>query len=872
MNQPPPPDKTESKLPPKEKREAGGGKAPKGNKRSGKIPVGYVPRPFRPLGLGLARTPVVSQPGLSRFQQSVTVDINPDPTEKSDTPPDPDPSEVFGRKGLNRTPPPISAPRSSPDPVTTETPSGAAGSEPTVSDKTFRIAELNLESSSESEDSIEPENPDEIETLESEEITEQPDLEIINPTPTVNRPNTRSQKGPLVGPEQLEKREREARLERSRRILFEEKQIERWQRKKRLRQSQSQSKSQSEPTTPRKSRFSQYARDQDFILGAARLEPNLVSRYADLSVGELEQKMKMGRLNALTDSRDDLNEETRSEASKEGDGTFPTGLHNMFKHVVKPIGQLMDPELRDNVEVRARSVKHLDKITPSAVTRALREEEVLIRQDRKMKDLIEVVVDMAKDMVKLKAESTTKARAAIEKSGQLYPSEGHPSEYNRCADDVWVKAVSALQAGVKVIERSVLFRDRPYDYLLEVCGYSNSIATSYGLSKLQHKSLILSAIPATSVLSKELKLLTSLDHIFALASLNASTIHTKAELDAKLEAWRLNFTSLPALIESIGNLKTLIADAEEFQYGSGDQQRLYGLMIRRVKREKLPAQVDQNLEEARMRIENETDPIVLHEIFLAAIKCIVSIKGKPQMQTVHQTHLAENPQGGNLGHPQMQQTGGQQSTGAVPKQKQKQNNNNNGKNKQDKQNNSGQYQGQNNKKGNGNGNGNGGGNGNQKSGNQRDRSKSRTRNSMVGRWPENVPYHSKNGNKLSRDCEQHFSGHCFRCGHSSHKGGDCRIYPERTAVLTLCITCRQGFHDSCKSYRYAKKEGSKDDARLMKIENILEGLSNKEPVTIQYPEVRYVNPYPAYPPFYPPPHPYPPAQLQHAEEEEDEDE
>jgi hypothetical protein len=124
-------------------------------------------------------------------------------------------------------------------------------------------------------------------------------------------------------------------------------QIEKWQRKKRLPEI-SISISQSEPTSPRKSRFAQYSKDQDFILAAARLEPDLVSRYADLSVGELEQKIKMGKLNALTDSRDDLNEETRSEASKEGDGTYPTGLHNMFKHVVKPIGQLMDPQLRDN--------------------------------------------------------------------------------------------------------------------------------------------------------------------------------------------------------------------------------------------------------------------------------------------------------------------------------------------------------------------------------------------------------------------------------------------------------------------------------------------------------------------------------------------
>ena len=165
MNQPPPPEKTDSKLPPKETRSAGGGKAPKGYKKPGKgIPAGYVPQPFKPLGRGLARTPVVLLPGLSRFQQSVTVDINPDPMEKSDTPPDPDPSDVFGRKGLTRTPPPTSAPQSSPDPVTTETPSGTAGSEPTVSDKTFRVADLITESSSESEDSTEIENP-EIEIL-----------------------------------------------------------------------------------------------------------------------------------------------------------------------------------------------------------------------------------------------------------------------------------------------------------------------------------------------------------------------------------------------------------------------------------------------------------------------------------------------------------------------------------------------------------------------------------------------------------------------------------------------------------------------------------------------------------------------------------
>ena len=147
----------------------------------------------------------------------------------------------------------------------------------------------------------------------------------------------------------------------------------------------------------------------------------------------------------------------------------------------------------------------------------------------------------------------------------------------------------------------------------------------------------MSTIPATSNLAKELQLLNSLDHIFALASLNASTTHTKAELDARLEGWRLNTSSQIGLIDSIGTLKTLVADAEGFDYSQGDQQKLYALMIRRVKREKLSALVDRNLEEARIRIEQEYDPITLHEIFLAALKGAVSTK--PKITTVHQMQL-----------------------------------------------------------------------------------------------------------------------------------------------------------------------------------------------------------------------------------------
>jgi hypothetical protein len=78
--------------------------------------------------------------------------------------------------------------------------------------------------------------------------------------------------------------------------------------------------------------------------------------------------------------------------------------------------------------------------------------------------------------------------------------------------------------------------------------------------------------------------------------------------------------------------------------------------------------------------------------------------------------------------------------------------------------------------------------------------------SFVTPWPDNKPYTSKSGNSLSKECEEHFANHCFKCGMSSHKADKCRIYTDRTVIITLCSECRQGFHDQCKNY---KKIGQK---------------------------------------------------------------
>ncbi len=72
---------------------------------------------------------------------------------------------------------------------------------------------------------------------------------------------------------------------------------------------------------------------------------------------------------------------------------------------------------------------------------------------------------------------------------------------------------------------------------------------------------------------------------------------------------------------------------------------------------------------------------------------------------------------------------------------------------------------------------------------------------FVRPWPENTPYLSKNGNCLSKEIEKHFANHCHKCGHSSHNASQCLTYKDKGTILTLCVVCRQGFHDTCRSRR-----------------------------------------------------------------------
>ena len=104
-----------------------------------------------------------------------------------------------------------------------------------------------------------------------------------------------------------------------------------------------------------------------------------------------------------------------------------------------------------------------------------------------------------------------------------------------------------------------------------------------------------------------------------------------------------------------------------------------------------------------------------------------------------------------------------------------------------------------------------------------DRSQSRNgRFTTVATWPAHKAYLNVQGNGLVKEIQEHFSGHCFKCGHSSHWAAKCRIYTSHTPVLSLCSTCWQGFLDSCKSYKFRKPDGDSTEGRVHKLENMLE--------------------------------------------------
>jgi hypothetical protein len=224
---------------------------------------------------------------------------------------------------------------------------------------------------------------------------------------------------------------------------------------------------------------------------------------------------------------------------------------------------------RDNPDLIDRSIRHLEKLTPNYCTNALIRDEFTQIIDSKLQILTQYIGTLSTEVKRLRTESKAMARLALDKPYLLSPNE--ESSYGAdCSAENYVKASGKVQAELSLLAKSITLLEKPYDFLLSICSVSKNAAYTYGLSKAQHRLLILSFIPTNSVIYKDLMLLRSLNDIFYFASINSSLMKTKSELEYALDTWKLDFSSHSSLNASLTQLRTALADLTGKDYADID--------------------------------------------------------------------------------------------------------------------------------------------------------------------------------------------------------------------------------------------------------------------------------------------------------------
>ena len=281
-----------------------------------------------------------------------------------------------------------------------------------------------------------------------------------------------------------------------------------------------------------------------------------------------------------------------------------------------------------------------------------------------------------------------------------------------------------------------------------------------------------------------------------MVSTMANRVLTITDIEKKINAWVLDNTTDITMYRSVTALVDLLRRSMEHRNRDEPIKypELFRQAITRIQREKIPKMIHDNLNEARLRI-RDTDPVPeLNRILLGALNRYIGMK-PPKQNTLPNLKQLTTPKVYALDY-QPQSTQITQVATPSPTQG---NPGNPGKKNQNQQ-----------KKPQG-------GDKNEKkvstpvqvaqtdSRNDQKQKMPFKKFFFVKPWPKYKPYLSRNGNKVSQECEKHFEGHCFRCGHNSHTHDRCRVYPDKTACITLCSCCMQGFHEVCKR-KWAKEE------------------------------------------------------------------
>jgi hypothetical protein len=350
-----------------------------------------------------------------------------------------------------------------------------------------------------------------------------------------------------------------------------------------------------------------------------------------------------------------------------------------------------------------------------------------------------------------------------------------------------------------------------YDYVYEAAVISASVSANYMLSMDQHRHLLVDSIPSSpekNLISK----CTTLENLLNVISTLAPCLKTRSQIESEIKQWSLVTLSTETITRSVSKLTDLIeAINSDAPLSHPD---LFRAIISRILLEKLPERVSKELVEARHKIASSDNLNTLLQLLLSVLYSLAGYKprpstnqgtGFPQVKAIQEQpekseyanlvpHLVAAVQAASAQSvvPVPPPLDPRNSNAGVPKQNKNNgggnaNNPNNGKNSNGSTGSKNPQSAPKSGKSNGNSNGN--------------KRKFKKKFSFVTPWPENKPYTSKSGNSLSKECEEHFDGYCFRCGMNSHRAERCRIYTDKTVIITLCSECRQGFHDQCKNYK-----------------------------------------------------------------------
>jgi hypothetical protein len=491
-----------------------------------------------------------------------------------------------------------------------------------------------------------------------------------------------------------------------------------------------------------------------------------------------------------------------------------------FVNLTKVVNRLNDPEARNDPAVLERNLRKLQTVTAEAVERGLSNSlhPYSKLHDERTAQLIGVMIGRSEaktlgiieeevlPMIKrIETNEKLASRANTEKIDEVRVLPFYPPEPG-ASGEIYRKALAHSNNTVRVIERTVLFNQDPFNFVMRLCRESNKIAADFQLSKKQQWALIFEHIPVGDDYAY-LQRTRNLEDLFLTVSTMATHIVTRPNLEKQINEWKLVNKSETEMYQSITRLFNLLDKIRpDFGTNEADPVELFRQAVALIARQDgLPRYIQEALELARLRVKDSDSTGEMTQVLLSACQRYVGQRpSRNQVKaieyvpdgfaaaaaTVHQVQLPILMPPQQAPHPQPQQ---QQQSGG------KKNYNNRGRS-QNRKNQGQNQQGQNNQqqKQNQPQQQDGKKNVQQKG---RGQSINRGRPRFVRPWPENTPYLSKNGNTLSGDFNKWFDGFCFKCGFSKHAATDCKIYTEKHTVITLCSHCRQGLHDVCRSKR-----------------------------------------------------------------------